>query len=272
MENLEEYLKKGILIGDPVEHSISDQTHNFILRGIATYEKRRISRDRLKKTIDHLVAEGFSWVAVTMPYKEAVIPFLDEIDPQAAAIGSVNTIVIHEGRTIGYNTDGAGAINPIETRSTVQGKTILILGAGGAARAIAYEAKERGGDVFFYNRTYERAKILADQFGVKALNEIPHHYDILIHTTCVGMNPQPNEMAIRPEQILPGAIVMDIVYSPLKTKLLKEAEMRGCQIITGLEMFSELSYLQFALVFDPRITREVVNKECMKVGVTCDSY
>ncbi|MDP1880011.1 MAG: shikimate dehydrogenase, partial [Parachlamydiaceae bacterium] len=178
-----------------------------------------------------------SGASVTMPLKENVKELLDEIDPVAQKIGAVNTLFFRKGKVKGFNTDCIGALNAIEEQSgLVIGKKIVILGAGGAAKAIVYEACKRGAKVVILNRRSEKAQQLANQFncegyGLESIHEIYQQgYDILINCT-------PSSMPIEPQYILEKAVIMDIVSKPKETPFLQEAIKIGCQVIFGYDMF-----------------------------------
>jgi len=235
------------LIGDPVEQSPGHIFHNESFRKEhrnAVYIKMRILGEELGDLFAYLNMLPFSGLSVTIPLKEAVPHFLDQIDPAAKEIGAVNTISIKKGIKTGSNTDAPGALNAIEHHLKVKQKRIAILGAGGTARAIAYESMQRGATVSIFNRTPERAVELASEMGCAGfgMNELPNHtYDILINTTA----PSPDGTAPIPaEQILSGSTVMDVVYYPKETPLLKLAKQRGCPCVYGEEMFREQALLQ----------------------------
>lgn len=249
---------KGVLIGNPVEKSLSHLTHNYIFKmvGIAAcYEKRNIDVGRLREEVAALRLGGYRWLAVTMPLKERMMDFVDEVDPEARAIGAINTIDVVGDGWIGHNTDGKGCFNAIERKRMVEGKRVVILGAGGSAKAIAYEGLRRGARVIVVNRTVERAQRMAEAMPIEVARAVPEDYDVLINATSVGMGER--VMALDGDQILSGALVMDIVYSPLMTELLLNARAKGCEIVTGFEMFKELSYLQFELAFGEERVREM---------------
>ncbi len=223
------------LIGDPVEKSLGHLYHNAVFqeRGLnAVYVKMRVKPEELSEFIPLAMAMGIRGLSVTSPLKEKILPFLDEIEPAAKQIGAVNTLLFERGRVIGTNTDGLGALDAIEQKSLVRGKRVVILGAGGAARAIAFEAGSRGADVLILNRTVQRAKEVAADMGCEAsgLDEVPEDYDILI-------NCSPNPMPIDPKRIREGKVVMDVACFPRETAFLKEASLKRCQIVYGEEMF-----------------------------------
>jgi 3-dehydroquinate dehydratase/shikimate dehydrogenase len=237
------------LIGDPVEKSPGHIYHNgvFQKRGVnAVYVKMIVKPEELSEFIPLAHAIGIRGLSVTIPLKEKVLPFLDEVDPTAKKIGAINTLLFKNGRIIGTNTDGLGALDAIEKKGLVHGKKVVLLGAGGAARAIAFEAKARGADVWVLNRTIQRAKELAADMGCEAggLDEVPDNYDILI-------NCSPDPMPIDPGKIGPNTLAMDVVYHPRETEFLREASLKGCLIVYGEEMFLNQAARQTAFWIGP---------------------
>lgn len=176
------------LIGDPVDASIGHLYHNHAFaqtKKNAIYVKLRVVHNELEAFFRYARQLSFRGLSVTMPHKSAVLPFLDAIDPYAQTIGAVNTIRCENNILTGYNTDGQGALNAIERHIQVQGKRIALLGAGGAARAILYEAIQRGADVHIFNRTFKKAQELAAHFGAEArpFEELSKEkFDVLINT------------------------------------------------------------------------------------------
>nr|AIA15570.1 Shikimate dehydrogenase substrate binding domain protein [uncultured bacterium] len=242
---------RGLLIGNPVSKSISHITHPVIFQrhGVAaTYEKRVVESSR---EIAEVKKERFAWIAVTMPHKETVLPFIDHFDAHAKLIKAVNMIHVVDGGWVGYNNDGIGALNAIEKKGLVEGKRLLILGAGGTARAIGYEARRRGAKVALFNRTQEKGEELARDLDVECIQTLPSPYDILVNATSVGM-------PIDPEYVVTGAVVFDVNYSPRNTPLLLEGVNRGCNVVYGIEMFMELTFHQLQIVFGPTIRKEIV--------------
>ncbi len=194
-----------------------------------------------------LPLQGFS---VTMPLKQAILPFLDHIDPLAARIGAVNTV--HRtpgGQWHGYNTDAAGIVLPIEHRRSLQNARILILGAGGAARAAVFACIDRGARVSIHNRTPDRAQALAEEAGAIALPRqalATEHFDILINTTPAGMRGNPLTLPLEEHEIR-ADLIFDLVYNPTETPLLTLARDKGLQIIRGVEMFVHQGARQFEI-------------------------
>jgi 3-dehydroquinate dehydratase / shikimate dehydrogenase len=229
------------LIGNPVSESPGHRLHNRLLResGLnAVYVKMVVEPHELPEFIALAKQLNFRGLSVTMPLKEAVIPCLDEICPEAKRIGAVNTLVFDEGRVKGFNTDSLGALNAIENKTSVSGKKMLIIGAGGAAAAVAFEAKKRGADVFIYNRTFEKGRKLADRLGCHPVSDIHGGFDIYANCT-------PADEPIDTNCISSSALVMNINHR--KTKFLLDSRERGCSIIEGSQMFALQAEEQFRI-------------------------
>jgi 3-dehydroquinate dehydratase/shikimate dehydrogenase len=239
------------LIGDPVDLSISDRTHNHLMQQLgldALYVKMKTAENELSAFFEYVRQLPFRGLSVTMPLKESVMPYLDVIDPKARAIGAVNTLLIENGKISGFNTDAAGALNALEEIVLVKNKKIVLLGAGGAAKAIAYEALQRGARLIIINRNKNKAAELANALNCKwaCLDNMgqcaDNGYDILINTT-------PAAMPIDEKEILSQAVVMDIKTVPLMPPLLKAAQAKGCKVVCGYHMFVEQAIGQFKLWF-----------------------
>ena len=238
--------------GNPIGHSLSPVMHNaaFLSKAInAVY--LAFETEDMEGCIRSIRALNIKGMSVTIPFKSAVIPYLDEIDPLAGKIGAVNTIINKDGRLSGYNTDALGALKAIEEKKVIlPGRTCLIIGAGGAARAIGFSLKERGVAISVVNRSPSRGKDLAHSLECPyiPLDELgKSRADILIQTTPVGMYPD-IELCPVPETVFDEkTVVMDIIYNPLETRLLKMAKMRGSITINGLSMFINQGAEQFRL-------------------------
>jgi shikimate dehydrogenase len=239
------------ILGRPVEHSLSPAMHNagFQALGInAVYVAFPVTD--LKQAVAGLRGLDIGGVSVTIPFKEDILPLLDELDPKAARMGTVNTVVNREGRLVGYNTDWLGAVAALKAKTSLQGRHFLILGAGGAARAIAFGILEAGGRISLTDIDASRANTLAAEFGTEALSfeglsGCPATG--LINATPVGMAPQADDIPIDSNLLGRFDLVMDIVYRPLETRLLKEARAKGCRIIDGLQMLIHQGAAQFEL-------------------------
>jgi shikimate dehydrogenase len=239
------------LIGNPVAHSLSPAMHNqaFAASGYnGVYLAFRVTDPGA--VIKGVKALNFKGVSVTLPHKVAVMEYLDEVDETASRIGAVNTIVNNQGRLIGYNTDCPGALQALRTRTTIQGKSVALIGAGGAARAIGFGLMAAGGCVTILNRSRTTGERLAADLQAEflPLNDWqPNRYEILINTTPVGMHPETGATPIPKKDLSKDMVVMDIVYNPLKTRLLKEAEAKKCRTINGIAMFVFQGAHQFEL-------------------------
>jgi shikimate dehydrogenase len=239
------------ILGRPVAHSLSPAMHNAAFRALglnAVYVAFPVTD--LDRAVAGLRGLGIAGVSVTIPFKEEIIPLLDELDPQAAAMGAVNTVVNREGTLTGYNTDWLGALAALKAKTAIAGQRFLILGAGGAARAIAFGIRQEGGELALTDVDAPRAAALAKELGAAAmapdaLEQCPA--TILINATPVGMEPGSGEIPLDPRLLGRYRLVMDIVYRPLETRLLKEARARGCETIDGLQMLIHQATAQFEL-------------------------
>ena len=185
-------------------------------------------------------ALGIRGMNVSMPFKSAVVPFLDKLDAAAEAIGAVNTIDNKDGVLTGYNTDFIGAMRALREITDVAGKRVALLGAGGAARAIGYGLVTAGAEVNVYNRSLDKAEQLAGDLGLKVNGTLEQFsgaggYDILVNSTSIGFNASA-ESPVHRDTIANIPIVMDAVFIPVKTRLLREAEIAGCITIPGVRM------------------------------------
>jgi shikimate dehydrogenase len=244
------------IIGNPVRHSLSPVMHNaaFALMGMNRLYVPMEAAD-IGQAMSGLRALGFKGISVTVPHKEAVIPFLDEIDPVAEKIGAVNTLLLRkEGqRTVvrGFNTDWIGANAALAAaKINLQKSRILVAGAGGAAKAVGFGLVQAGAEVVITNRTTESGKELATWLGCEFVSSEDIAWvsaDVFINTTSVGMEPDLNGIVV-PSSILPQfSAVMDIVYAPLETRLLREAKAAGCRTIDGLAMLLYQGAEQFRI-------------------------
>ena len=233
------------VIGNPVRHSLSPILHNGVFRRMglnAAYTAFEVKN--LEEAVSGIRGLGIRGVSVTIPFKTKVIAFLDRLEGEAKKIQAVNTIANKDGKLIGHNTDWSGALEALEEKVDLKGKKVFLLGAGGTARAIAFALKKRDCQVFVFNRTLEKCKRLADELGFVYLPLSALHgvagmdAPVIINATSVGMAPKDTESIFPKELLRPGMVVMDIVYHPLRTELLRVAEERRCQTIDGLEMLA----------------------------------
>lgn len=241
------------LIGQPVDKSIGHECHNQVFRKLqenAVYVKIPLSPHELPSFfywIKKLPFEGFS---VTMPLKEKLGSFIERVSPQTEKIGALNTLTSLQGEWCGYNTDGEGALDALEKKGAVVGKTLLILGAGGTAKAIAFEGTQRGAHILVANRTYKKAQHVAKQVGGEgySLEDVKTlKYDVLINTTSLGMAPEIKQTPIDPEWVIPNTTVFDVILSPKETTLIQAAKNKGCDIVYGYEMYAKQAARQLEL-------------------------
>ncbi len=241
------------VIGDPVEHTLSPAIHNAAFEELNldfVYLAFRVRREELKDAILGARSLNIHGLNVTMPHKIAVMEHLDEIDSTARSIGAVNTILNAEGNLVGYITDGVGAINALKENGVgLEGKKLLLLGAGGAGKAIAFHAAQEAKELKILNRSAQKAEDLADflrkRFDKKVsgdslsselLKKELEGVDILVNATSVGMRPDVNRSLVDPSWLRPDLCVMDIIYNPLDTKLAKDAKSVGAKVVSGVEM------------------------------------
>jgi len=274
------------VIGDPIEHTMSPAIHNAAFEKLGldyAYLPFRVKSEELGKAIEGMRALNIRGLNVTIPHKVTVIPFLDELDSLAERIGAVNTIVNNDGVLKGYNTDASGFLHALlEKNIEPEGKNAIILGAGGASRAISFILAERKANLVIVNRrleldwAQELARKISEVFGkeTKALElneenlaEIMGNADILINATSVGMSPNTNETPLPPHLLKPNLIVFDIVYNPIKTRLLAGAERAGAQTISGVDMLVWQGALAFEKWTGVNAPVEVMRAELIK-GLT----
>ncbi|OAB34012.1 shikimate dehydrogenase [Paenibacillus glacialis] len=240
------------VIGDPIVHSKSPVMHNAALAALGIegeYFPLHVSREDLGSAISRIRELGFRGINVTIPHKVDVMAYVDRIDDSASRIGAVNTILNENGILTGYNTDGIGYVRSLkdETQVDLRGKSIMVLGAGGAARGIIYAlAQEEPKTIVIANRTEDKAIQMAEEWKslvnisaitMDKIEGILPDIDVVINTTSIGMHPKTSQSVIDPEMIPPGIIVSDLIYNPLTTELLKKSHERGCTIHGGLGMF-----------------------------------
>ncbi len=256
------------VIGDPVSHSLSPVMHNRAFSEIgynAIYMAFHVTD--LASAIKGVKGLGIKGLSVTIPHKVSIMSLLDEIDEMAEKIGAVNTVVNKEGKLFGYNTDCLGAIHALREKTDIKNKNILMIGAGGAARAIGFGILSDGGNLTIVNILEDEGKVLSSILGVPYyhLSEFSRlEYDILINTTPVGMSPETNRMPIKPLDLKPDKVVMDIIYNPLKTMLLAESEKIGCSTVDGVSMFVHQGAAQFEMWTGKKAPVKIMRKTVLK--------
>ncbi len=256
--------KLYVVIGDPIEHSLSPLMHNVAFQHLglnSIYLAFRVSALDLSSAVAGMKSLGFIGFNVTIPHKVSVMKYLDKIDSLAADIGAVNTVVNKDGMLTGYNTDGTGALAALrEAGVKLEGQKIVLLGAGGAAKALAFSIIPSTSNLIILNRTPSKAEDLASSINKKFCSNVKSgklteevlrnalvDADILINATSVGMYPKIGETIANCEYIHEGMTVFDIVYNPLMTRFLKEAENAGAHIIGGAKMLVYQGALAFEL-------------------------
>ncbi len=262
------------IIGNPIRHSLSPMIHNGAFKRLgwnAVYLVFEIKN--LEEALKGIRGLGVKGVSVTHPFKTDIMPFLDKIEGRAKKIGAVNTIVNRRGRLIGYNTDCEGALEALEEKMNLKGKRILLLGAGGAGRAIGFGLKERDSQLIVANRSRDRGEALSRELKCRFLpmsslvrmraGEL--EADVMINATSVGMYPRHGETPIPKWLLREGMVVMDIVYEPLATRLLREAKEKGCLTINGLEMLVRQGVTQFEIWTGTRPEIAQIKKDLRRV-------
>lgn len=238
------------VLGYPLAHSLSPLMLNAAFRrtsvnAVYVPMPTRNPNDVLSQ-LDALDLNGFS---VTHPHKSAFLKQLDGIDPMARKIGAINTVVRSSGKLYGYNTDLAGILAPLEAQMRIAGARVLVIGAGGAARAAVFGLRERGANVTILNRTSAKAHRLAKQARAKVARRRDlkkTSFDLIINATPVGQSPKPQASPLEAEEIN-APLVFDFVYNPIETSLLRMARARGARVISGLEMFVIQGARQFEI-------------------------
>jgi 3-dehydroquinate dehydratase/shikimate dehydrogenase len=265
------------VIADPVGHSMSPIIHNAAFSAMGmnrVYVPLRVPSDYLEQFIREAPELGIRGLSVTIPHKENVMAMLTKIESGARKIGAVNTVVFDGDDVIGYNTDLyaamlslAEAVDEDADSKWMDGKRVLILGAGGVARAIAMGVVDRGAKLQITSRTYERAMGLASEMKCEAIEWEERHQaspDVLINCTPVGMHPEVNETPFEESGISRRMIVFDTIYNPEQTLLLKTARENGCKTVSGVEMFVKQAELQFKFFTDKEAPSDVMRDTLRK--------
>ena len=231
----------------------------------------------LAGAISGMRALGVRGFGISMPYKQTVIPLLDAVDPAAAAIGAVNTVVNEGGHLTGYNTDAPGAVRAFEEIRPLAGARVLLLGAGGAAKALAHAFAERGARVTIANRDRARAAALAAATGARAaagLDEVNRagSYDAVVNATSMGMDHVEAKSLVPEAALHPELLVMDIVYEPIETELLRAARRKGATVVHGGRMLLHQAARQFELYTGNAAPLEAMETALLaQIGGPCPS-
>jgi len=243
------------IFGHPVSHSLSPAMHNAAFRKMGLdfcYIALDVHPLDLRVAVEGVRAMNIAGLNITVPHKEAIMPMLDKVDPEASFIGAVNTIVNLNGKLVGYNTDGRGFMRSLQEESIgVEGQKVLIVGAGGAARAVSWYLAESGCDLSIYNRTPEKAELLVNDLAINfrnvrhinVLDELAEA-DIVINSTSLGLKPG-DPLPFDPAELKPGAVVVDLIYQD--TPVIREARRKGHKTLNGLGMLLWQGVLSFEL-------------------------
>ncbi len=267
--------KKLCVIGDPISHSKSPLIHNTMINAKGLnylYLCQPVPRGQVAQWLELAKFGGYAGFNATMPHKEELVPLMDELSADAKLYGAVNTVCIKDGKAFGHNTDGAGFLRALEEEGhSAQGARVMILGAGGAAKAVALKLAEAGAtSVTICNRTLEKSQALCalDQWGVlqpalftpQVLTEVASHSDLLINCTSLGMEGVGGQfqdfgfLAALPQE----AVVCDLIYNPKRTQLLQQAKALGHPTFNGMGMLIHQAILALELFTDEVLDPEVM--------------
>ena len=261
------------VIGDPIDHSLSPNIHNAAFRHLKldhTYIAYKILAGELSAGVDALKAIKIAGFNVTIPHKIEMMKFLDEMDTTCKVIGAVNTVLNEDGKLKGYNTDMIGFLDPIKKRNLIiKDSQVLLLGAGGAARAIVTAmVKEKASKITIVNRTLENANKLAefakkiggdvDIVSIHEVNKLIPDYKFIINSTSIGMRNEPSPIST--ENISKNSIVYDLVYQPINTDLIKKSKENGATIIYGYEMLLSQAACSFEIWHKTEAPYDVMKK------------
>jgi shikimate dehydrogenase len=268
------------VIGDPIEHTLSPALQNAAFQALNlddVFLAFHVLPSQVEAAMNGVRSLGIRGLNVTMPHKKAVIPFLDEVDETAQFLESVNTIFNDNGKLRGFSTDGTGAHRALEENGAeLAGKKLVLLGAGGAAKAIAYALAREVDELVLLNRTPQKLAGLAETLNQKFRKKVAvastapddirqnlQDADILINATNVGMHPQPRLSLVKPEWLTSRLTVMDIVYNPLETQLAKDAKTAGARVVSGVEMLLYQGAASFELWTGKAAPVEVMRKAAL---------
>ena len=272
------------VIADPVAHSLSPAIHNAafaLLKIDKVYVPFRVRREDLSQFVSDLRELGIKGLSVTIPHKEEILHYLTQCDEATQEIGACNTVVFKDGQTIGYNTDYRAAMASLdeifggtEGSSGLAGRVVLMLGAGGVARAIGVGLKRRGADIVIASRTAERADELAKRLKCRSLAWGLRHTvkpDLIVNCTPVGMHPHVDESPLENRFLRPDMVVFDTVYNPEQTLLIKQAREANCKYVTGVDMFVGQAAHQFKRFADQDPPMDLM-RQVVKRAISAAKY
>lgn len=259
-------MKKYLVIGNPIEHSLSPKLHNYWIKENnidATYDKKKLEENDLKNIIFEIKEQKINGINVTVPYKKSVIPFIDELSPEANETQSVNTIYQNNNKIIGHNTDIAGFELALKySKYNVSNKEILILGAGGVVPSIIYAVKKMNASkITISNRTKQKAEDLKNLFknlNIVEWGEFPN-FDMIINATSIGLKNE-DEIKLDYSKLEPNKFFYDVIYNPRETIFLKRAKLFGNKAENGKMMFIYQAHQSFTIWHNlmPKINDEVI--------------
>lgn len=267
------------VIGHPVAHSLSPTMHNAAFEALGlpfVYVAHDVAPGDVAKALEGVRALGYRGLSVTIPHKVEAMGAVDRVDEIAQGIGCINTVVNEDGRLLGYNSDGLGALGALrDAGADPQGRNVLMLGSGGAARAVAVtiareappahltilgvemdQLHQLAADV----RARGRAPVSDTELSEAALREAMAAADIVLHCSPIGMHPNEDRSVVPAGLLRSGQVVFDAVYNPRRTRLLKDAAAAGCRTVEGLEMFLGQAFVQFELWTGQKAPREVMRR------------
>lgn len=262
------------IFGDPIEHTLSPIIHNEAFKHLKLdycYVPFHVKREKLKDAVESIRALNLKGVNVTVPHKEAVIQYLDELSDEVLKIGAANTILNMNGLLKGFNTDASGFVMSLKEEGIeLKGKNILLIGAGGAGKAVAYGCLKEGGKLYVFNRTLAKANELKEKFQdlgeIEVLNnvnkKITQKFNIIINATSLGLK-EKDPLPINPKYLLPSHVFYDVVYP--KTTIMREAEIRGCKTIGGLGMLIWQAVSAFEIWTEIKVSVQIFKKILKRV-------
>jgi shikimate dehydrogenase len=255
----------GVLL-HPAAHTLSPPMHRAAYAELAldaAYFAFDVHPRDLAAAVAGARALGFRQLSISLPHKEAVLALADRVSPEARAIGAANTLTRDGDALVADNTDWIGVQRSVEPLGPWTGRRVLVVGAGGAARAVVFALRALGAEVGVASRTRERAERVAADLGART-TDLDAPYDLLVNATPVGMHPDVDSTPVAAERLRPGAVVFDTVYRPLETRLLREARARGCRGVDGLGMLVHQAVEQVRLwsgrAPDPRTLRRAAEQ------------
>lgn len=277
-DSINKETKVFAVIGDPIAHSLSPVAHNAAFQHLginAVYIPMQVSRTDLVDVLQVMTKVPISGYSVTLPHKEAITELGTECDEIVLATKAGNTLIPKPGGFDVYNTDYAAALSALKSAMVdmehghiIHGRQVLILGAGGTARSIAHGLHREGALVIIANRTMDRAIALAEEVGCRAVDwnaRNAQHTEIIINCTPVGMHPNVDESPLHPSVFKPGLVVMECIYNPETTMMVRQARDRGCRVVTGVEMFIRQAAEQFRLFTNVSAPTEVMTQAVREI-------